>query len=201
MLLYAATKNKGKLHEFLDAAAQSALTDLRIEPLPSLSDLQLPEETGVTFEENARLKAQYYSGYTDGFVFADDSGLEVDALGGAPGVYSARYAGPSATDEENNRLLLDNLLGEQSRSGRFVCVIALARQGQILLTSRGTVEGEILEEPRGREGFGYDPLFYSPEAGCTFAEASREQKFQVSHRGRAFRLLLQQFAERHLGRS
>ena len=201
MLLYAATKNKGKLREFLDASAQSALTDLRIEPLPLLSELDPPEETGATFEENARLKAQYYSRYTNGFVFADDSGLAVDVLDGAPGVYSARYAGPSATDCENNRLLLDNLRGTQARSGRFVCAIALARQGRVLATSRGAVEGEILEEPRGGEGFGYDPLFYSPETGCSFAEASREQKFQVSHRGRAFRSLLRQIAEQHLDRS
>jgi XTP/dITP diphosphohydrolase len=201
MLLYAATKNKGKLHEFLDASAQSALTDLRIEPLPLLSELEPPAETGSTFEENARLKAQYYSGHTDGFVFADDSGLEVDALDGAPGVYSARYAGPSATDQENNRLLLENLRGKQTRSGRFVCAVALARHGKALLTSLGTVEGEILEAPRGREGFGYDPLFYCPETGCSFAEASRDQKFQVSHRGRAFRSLLRQIVAQHLDRS
>src|SRR6185312_8544845 len=163
MLLYAATKNKGKLREFLDASAQSAVPDLRIEPLPSLPDLAPPVETGSTFEENAALKARYYSGSTDGFVFADDSGLEVDALGGAPGVYSARYAGSSANDQQNNRLLLDNLRGQHSRSGRFVCAIALACQGRVLITSRGTVEGEILEEPRGSEGFGYDPLFYCPE--------------------------------------
>jgi XTP/dITP diphosphohydrolase len=131
-------------------------------------------------------------------VFADDSGLEVDALGGAPGVYSARYAGLPANDQENNRLLLDNLRGQHSRSGRFVCAIALARGGRILLTSRGTVEGEILEAPRGTEGFGYDPLFYSPETGSSFAEASRQQKFKVSHRGRAFRALLQQIAAQRL---
>ncbi|HXE15285.1 MAG TPA: RdgB/HAM1 family non-canonical purine NTP pyrophosphatase [Bryobacteraceae bacterium] len=198
MLLYAATKNKGKLREFLDASAQSAVPDLRIEPLPSLPDLAPPVETGSTFEENAALKARYYSGSTDGFVFADDSGLEVDALGGAPGVYSARYAGSSANDQQNNRLLLDNLRGQHSRSGRFVCAIALACQGRVLITSRGTVEGEILEEPRGSEGFGYDPLFYCPEIACSFAEASREQKFQLSHRGRAFRLLLQQIAAQGL---
>jgi XTP/dITP diphosphohydrolase len=201
MLLYAATKNKGKLREFLDASAQSTLRDLRIEPLPSLSDLEPPEETGSTFEENAALKARYYSDHVDAFVFADDSGLEVDALGGAPGVYSARYAGLPANDQANNRLLLDNLRGQRSRSGRFVCAIALARRGRVLLTSCGMVEGEILEAPRGTEGFGYDPLFYSPETGSSFAEASREQKFKVSHRGRAFRALLQQIAAQCLDRA
>jgi XTP/dITP diphosphohydrolase len=194
MLLYAATKNQGKLREFLNAASDSRLTDLRIEPLPGLEMIEAPEEAGSSFEENAAIKARYYSDLTDGFVFADDSGLEVNALGGEPGVYSARYAGAAATDAANNSRLLDNLQGRQQRSGRFVCVIALARRGQILLVGRGSVEGEILTAPRGGEGFGYDPLFFCQEIGRTLAEATLEQKFQISHRGRAFRDLLNQMA-------
>ena len=198
MLLYGATKNKGKLHEFLRATSESRLSDLRIEPLPALETIEPPVKAGSTFEDNAAIKARYYSAFTDEFVFADDSGLEVDALGGEPGVYSARYAGPAATDVENNRRLLNNLQGKQQRSGRFVCVIALARRGQVVLAARGVVEGEILTAPRGNEGFGYDPLFFCQEIGRTFAEAGHQQKFQISHRGRAFRDLLNRMVSQGL---
>lgn len=198
MLLYAATKNKGKLREFLRASAGTSLKELSIEPLPGLEAIEPPHESGSTFEENAAIKARYYSTFTDDFVFADDSGLVVDALGGEPGVYSARYAGPGSTDAENNRLLLDRLQAKQQRSARFVCLIALARKGQVLQTGRGSVEGEILVSPRGEEGFGYDPLFFCPEIGVTFAEAGHEEKFRVSHRGRAFRALLESLAKRNV---
>ena len=201
MVLYAATKNKGKLQEFLRASADSGLSDLKIVALPVLGEVDPPEETGSSFEENAAIKAQYYSGFADGLVFADDSGLEMDLLGGAPGVYSARYAGPEATDAENNELLLRNLNGTRERTARFVCAIALARAGKVLLTASGTVEGEILTEPRGGGGFGYDPLFFCPDLGCTFAEAGHEQKFQLSHRGRAFRRLLQEIGVQGLDRA
>ena len=126
-----------------------------------------------------------------GLLFADDSGLEVDALGGAPGVYSARFAGPGATDAANNQLLLERMRGERGRSARFVCVIALADGGRLLQIFRGAVEGQILEEPRGPHGFGYDPLFYYPPFGCSFGEAAPDRKLTVSHRGKALRALFQ----------
>lgn len=194
MLLYAATKNQGKLREFVEACAHSPVKNFDIQPIPGLSEIEPPAETGSTFTENAVIKAQYYSRCTDGFVFADDSGLEVDALQGAPGVYSARYAGERATDSENNALLLENLRGVKNRSARFVCVIAFARQDRLLFTTQGSVEGEILTEARGHQGFGYDPLFFFPAFSRTFAEVSQEQKHQVSHRGLAFRALLDRIA-------
>src|SRR6185437_9326233 len=138
----------------------------------------------------------YYSGFTSELVFADDSGLEVDALDGAPGVYSARYAGPNATDADNNELLLQRLKPAGNRSARFVCVIAVARAGRILETFRGTVEGCILYQPRGDGGFGYDPLFFYPPFGQTLAEATPETKFSVSHRGKALRAMMQWLAIR-----
>ena len=122
-------------------------------------------------------------------MLADDSGLEVDALGGEPGVYSARYAGPDATDEANNRLLLDRMQGVTERSARFVCVVALAKSGQLVRTFRGEVEGQLVEEVRGVNGFGYDPLFYYPPFGGTFGEAPLEEKMKVSHRSKALRLM------------
>jgi XTP/dITP diphosphohydrolase len=118
-------------------------------------------------------------------LFVDDSGLEVDALGEEPGVYSARYAGSDATDEANNRLLLDRMRGIRERSARFVCVVALAKSGELVRTFRGEVDGQVVEEERGVNGFGYDPLFYYPPFGCTFGEAPLERKMEVSHRSRA----------------
>jgi XTP/dITP diphosphohydrolase len=191
MILYASTKNKGKLSEFLECSEQVARGQFQIEALPGIADITLPDETGHTFEENAALKASYYSRFVHGYVFADDSGLEVDALEGAPGVRSARYAGEHAADEENNALLLLNLATVSDRSARFTCAISLARAGQLLHTTRAHVKGEILTGPRGQNGFGYDPLFYYPPFGRTFAELDQDQKFQVSHRGKAFRALLE----------
>lgn len=194
MVLYACTTNSGKLREFLLASRLAQLAEVAIEPLPGLNSITPPDETGATFEENAALKASYYSQFTGDLVFADDSGLEVPALGGAPGVRSARYAGEHATDHENNALLIHNLSGVRQRQARFVSIIALARAGQILHVSRGTVEGEILAESRGSGGFGYDPLFYYPPFGCSFGEIDKEQKFTVSHRGQALRALLEWIA-------
>jgi XTP/dITP diphosphohydrolase len=179
--LYCATTNPGKLREFRLALADS----LGLEALPGLANITPCEETGVTFEENAAQKALYYSKHCDGLLFVDDSGLEVDALGGAPGVYSARYAGPDAVDEANNRQLLDRMRGIPERTARFVCVVALAKSGQLVHTFRGEVEGLLAEEPRGLNGFGYDPLFYYPPFGCTFGEAPMERKMEVSHRSQA----------------
>jgi XTP/dITP diphosphohydrolase len=186
--LYCATGNPGKLREFQMSAGQA---DIRVEMAPGLSDIPPCEETGTTFEENAVLKAEYYGPLAPGPLFADDSGLEVDALGGAPGVYSARFAGPDATDQANNQLLLEKMRGVRNRSARFVCVIALVDGGRLVGTFRGVVEGEILEEARGANGFGYDPLFFYPPFGCSLAEAPAHQKLQVSHRGKALRALWQ----------
>jgi len=189
--LFCATTNPGKLREFRLAIESHGDGKLTVEPVPGLSDVVPPEETGATFEENAVLKAVYYSKFTPGPVFADDSGLEVPALGGAPGVLSARFAGPDATDAANNRLLLERMRDVADRSARFVCVIALACKGELTATFRGTVEGRILEEPCGANGFGYDPLFFHPPFGCTFGEASGEQKLTVSHRGRALAAMVE----------
>jgi XTP/dITP diphosphohydrolase len=186
VILYCATTNSGKLREFR-MATQNAC---RIEPLPDLSHLPAPDETGHTFEENAIQKALHYGPHAGGYLFAEDSGLEVDALGGEPGVYSARYAGADATDEANNRLVLEKLGDNPNRTARFVCVIALVRGERLVRTFRGTVEGEILHELRGLRGFGYDPLFYYPPFACSFGEVEREQKQQVSHRGAALRQLM-----------
>jgi XTP/dITP diphosphohydrolase len=179
--LYCATTNPGKLREFQLALADSFV----VEALPGLNSISPCEETGVTFEENAIQKALYYSKNCPGLLFVDDSGLEVDALGGAPGVYSARYAGLDANDEASNRLLLERMRGVSNRSARFVCVVALAESGRLVRTFRGEVEGHLTEEPRGANGFGYDPLFYYPPFGCTFGEAPLARKMEVSHRSRA----------------
>jgi XTP/dITP diphosphohydrolase len=183
--LYCATTNQGKLREFrmaLDARFE-------VDTLPGLAEIPPCEETGATFEENAVQKARYYSKHCSEYLFVDDSGLEVDALGGAPGVYSARFAGPDATDEANNRLVLDRMRGVRDRTVRFVCVVALAREGELIHTSRGEVEGRLLEEPRGANGFGYDPLFFYPPFDATFGEVPLERKMQVSHRAAALRAM------------
>lgn len=192
MTVYACSANAGKLREFALAARASGLTDIRIEPLPGLhGEILPPEENGTTFEENACAKAIYYSGFTPECVLADDSGLEVDALHGAPGVYSARYAGSAASDEDNNNLLLRDLGNESHREARFVCVLAVARGGRLLMTAHGVVEGEILPAPRGCGGFGYDPLFFYAPLERSFAELTPEEKFAVSHRGNALRTLFE----------
>lgn len=178
MIVYCATSNPGKLREFQLAAPDF---DLRLPPV----SMPPPEEHGATFEENAVAKAEYYGRPVDGYLFADDSGLEVDALGGEPGVHSARFAGPEASDADNNALLLRRLENAASRSARFVCVIALVRNGQLVKTFRGSVEGRILDGPRGGGGFGYDPLFYHEPFGCTFGEAPIGDKMRVSHRAQA----------------
>jgi XTP/dITP diphosphohydrolase len=190
--LYCATSNPGKLREFRNVVG----TAWQIEPLPDLNRIPPPEETGVTFEENALLKARYYSPFAVGIpLFAEDSGIEVDALGGAPGVYSARFAGPDADDSANNQMLLDRLGNASDRRARYVAVIALVLPGDEPRTFRGTVEGEILEAPRGTGGFGYDPLFFYPPFDATFGEVSAERKLTVSHRGRAVEKMLKYLAK------
>jgi XTP/dITP diphosphohydrolase len=178
VIVYCATSNPGKLREF-----QLAAPDFDVRPLAK--KIAPPEETGSTFEENAVAKALYYAQHADGLLFADDSGLEVDALHGAPGVHSARYAGETATDAQNNALLLERLDGIGNRTGRFVCVIALVERGRVLGTFRGSVEGRVLHESRGTGGFGYDPLFYHEGFGKTFGEAPIGDKMLVSHRAQA----------------
>jgi XTP/dITP diphosphohydrolase len=190
MILYACSSNGGKLAEFALAAEQAAQNEFQIGPLPGLKQIEPPEETGQTFEENAVLKALYYSAFSKELVFADDSGLAVDALGGAPGVFSARFAGLSASDEENNALLLKSLAGREQRGARFVTAIALARAGKLLTVAHGQVTGEILDEARGTGGFGYDPLFFYPPLKRSFGELSDPEKFAVSARGNATRNVL-----------
>jgi XTP/dITP diphosphohydrolase len=167
VIVYCATGNPGKLREFRMAAPDF---DVRAISLPA------PEEHGRTFEENACAKALYYGAHVQEYLFADDSGIEVDALGGAPGVDSAHF---------DNTWLLDQMRGVENRAARFVCVIALVHNGALVQTFRGSVEGRVLEAPRGSNGFGYDPLFYYEPFGCTFGEASLEQKMRVSHRAQA----------------
>ncbi|MDE3179786.1 MAG: RdgB/HAM1 family non-canonical purine NTP pyrophosphatase [Acidobacteriota bacterium] len=200
MLLQLASSNPGKLREFSEAAAEIGA---RVGQVPGLCNLSPCEEDGETFEANARKKALHFAAYTTGLVFADDSGLCVDALDGAPGVYSARFSGPGATDEMNNRRLIEKLAQLPARvrtriaappfsgfAAHYVCVIALAQGTRILATTEGSVEGVIVDEPRGDNGFGYDPYFFYPQRGKTFAELAAGEKFVVSHRGIAFRKLL-----------
>ena len=194
-----ATSNPGKIRDLAGAAAAH---DIRVEVLPGFASLPAVVEDGATFEANARKKAEFYSRQAAGeVVIADDSGLEVDVLGGAPGVRSARYAADehgagqgddNSDDEANNARLLRELdhVADNARSARFVCVIAAARDGQTLATFRGQAEGLILGAPRGSNGFGYDPLFYFPQIRKTFAELSAEEKAAYSHRGAAFRAFL-----------
>jgi XTP/dITP diphosphohydrolase len=165
------------------------LAGISLAPLPGLRDIDPPEENGETFEENAADKAIYYSGYTEQPVLADDSGIVVRSLNGAPGVYSARYSGEGATDASNNALLLSNLAGREDRSARYICVLAMAQSGRVLTTVEGTVDGWIATSPHGAGGFGYDPLFFFPPLNRTFAELTPEERFSVSHRGNALRQL------------
>jgi XTP/dITP diphosphohydrolase len=204
--LFAATTSQGKLRDFRTAADAHGIV---IETLPGLDSITPPEENGTTFEDNAKLKAVYYSQFAPGeLVLADDSGLEVDALNGAPGVRSARYAAdaglvdsPDApmdnTDVWNNMLLLQRMASvpEAGRTARYRCVLAAARDGQVMKTAEGAVEGAILQAPRGTGGFGYDPLFLLPELDCTMAEISLETKLTLSHRGRAIEAMLQKIGD------
>jgi XTP/dITP diphosphohydrolase len=180
-----ASSNTGKLREYRELAAGS---DVELDLMPKFRDYPAFEEDAPTFAEIGAGKALHYSRLTDELVLADDSGLVVPALGGAPGVRSARYAGPNATDAENNRKLLSELQGSEGddRRARFVCVTALAQGGRALAVVSDLAEGSILKAQRGTGGFGYDPLFFSPELGCTFAEAPSDQKNRHSHRGKAF---------------
>jgi XTP/dITP diphosphohydrolase len=189
-----ATSNPHKVEE---ARAILAALGIEVQALADLGcTLPEPEEDGATFEDNARLKARYYAQQLGVACLAEDSGLEVDALGGAPGVYSARYAGAQGGRAERDRANNERLLREMrdvpaaERSARFVCALALAEpNGRILAEARGTYAGVIAEQPRGEHGFGYDPLLFLPDRGCTSAELSPSEKHARSHRGAALRQL------------
>jgi XTP/dITP diphosphohydrolase len=195
--LYVASSNAGKLRDF---AAAAAVFGVGLAVLPGLAEIAAPEENGATFDANARLKAEAYSRARPGLlVLADDSGLEVDALNGAPGVRSARYsqdadfdaAKVEDADGRNNLYLLEQLRGHaRPWTARYRCVLALARDGAVQRTAAGAVEGEIIADPRGTGGFGYDPLFWLPGLGKTMAEIDLATKQTLSHRGRALTALL-----------
>ena len=193
-----ATSNPGKLRDFAGAALAQGIG---VSGIPNFASIPVVVEDGTTFEENARKKADGYSLAVPGeIVLADDSGLEVDALNGAPGVHSARYAADephradaNTDDDANNARVLRELAGvrPEKRTGRFVCVIAAARNGRTLATFRGVAEGRILDHLQGTGGFGYDPMFFFPQIGKTFAELTPEEKAKYSHRGAAFRKFLE----------
>lgn len=187
--LLIATTNEGKLREVRAMLAESEIEVLSLRDVPGIPEAV---EDGATFEANAAIKALHYHRACGETTLADDSGLEVDALGGAPGVYSARYAGPQCNDADNNRKLIEEL-GEQpgcTRTARFRCVMAMAHDGKIVATGSGSVEGLILDVPRGNMGFGYDPHFLVPSLGLTKAELPLGQKNEISHRGQALRAIL-----------
>jgi XTP/dITP diphosphohydrolase len=190
--LLLASSNRGKLAEFQALAAAAAGSTPAMELFPSFASLPQFEESAPTFGENAAGKAAHYSRFTEMAVLADDSGLVVPALGGAPGVHSARYAGPGASDSQKIQELIAEMSGKNgdARAARFVCVLAMARHGLVHVVTSDFVEGVLIEAPRGSDGFGYDPLFYVEEAKKTFAELSREEKNRLSHRGKAFRRML-----------
>jgi len=186
--LLIATTNRNKIREItrlLDGAPVDLTT------LDAWPSLQSPKETGQTFEQNARAKAEYYARATGELTVAEDSGLEIDALGGRPGIESARYGGVGATYPEKFARLYEELRlsGDTNRTARFVCALALATPLRVLFEALGTIEGLVAAAPSGNGGFGYDPIFFYPPYGCTLGEATVDQKAAVSHRGQAFRAL------------
>lgn len=193
--LLIATRNRGKLRELIEL-----LGDIPYE-LVSLGDMGIHhdvDETGVTFEENATLKAETYCRLAGILTLADDSGLEVDALGGEPGARSARYAGPDASDAERVKFLLGKMVGTnpETWTARFRCVIAIAEPGRPTTLHSGSCEGRLVSEPRGENGFGYDPVFEFPKIGLTMAELSNERKNSVSHRAEAARKAAEELRKR-----
>jgi XTP/dITP diphosphohydrolase len=181
-----ATTNPGKLREIRDLLHD---VPFEVRPLDGIGDLPPPDETGDTFEANARLKACYYASATGLLSVADDSGLEVDAMDGRPGVLSARYPGETYPARFASIWREMAASGRPERTARFICAVALASRGAVCYETRGVVEGEILREARGTLGFGYDPIFFSPELGKGLGEATLAEKRTVSHRGRAFSAL------------
>ena len=188
MRLLVATTNRNKVREIRQLLDGTPFELTTLEAWPEVS---APEETGRTFEENARAKALYYATASRELTVAEDSGLEIDALGGVPGVESARYGGEDATYPQKFALIYDALGATPTadRTARFVCAVALVKDGRVLFETRGVVEGRIAPAPAGSGGFGYDPIFFYPPYGCTLGQATAEQKLAVSHRGEAFRAL------------
>ena len=184
--IFLASSNPGKLREYRVLAGESPI---ELALLPNFNEIPPFEETAPTFAENSAGKALYYSRFAMGTVLADDSGLVVPALGGAPGVFSARYAGPGASDSDRVQKLLNEMsaLSGDDRKARFVCVTTLARDGRAIAVLSDSAEGVVAKAPKGSDGFGYDPVFFFPQLGRTYAEITREEKNQYSHRGRAFR--------------
>jgi XTP/dITP diphosphohydrolase len=197
MKLLLASSNPGKLHEYRELAGES---EIELVDLPNFAEIEGFEETAPTFAENAAGKAHYYSRFTSECVLADDSGLVVPVLGGAPGVLSARYAGTNATDEDRVNKLLREIKDKRGdeRRAKFVCVTAVAKQGRVLAVASDLAQGVLTEAPRGANGFGYDPIFLFTELGRTFAELSNREKNLYSHRGKAFRSMLGLLAIRYL---
>ena len=186
--LLVATTNAGKVREIRELLADIPYELVGLDRLPPIAP---PEETGRTFAENARAKALYYAAAAGELTVAEDSGLEIDALDGAPGVESARFGGTDTTYPQKFELIYQQLRerGAASSTARFVCALAVARNGRIEFEATGSVEGAIAPEPSGAGGFGYDPIFFYPPFGCTLAEVAAERKSAVSHRGNAFRQL------------
>lgn len=186
MRLLIATTNRGKLAEIHLILAGLPHAFVALHEVPALAE---PEETGATFAENARKKALYYARASGLPTIAEDSGLEIDALDGAPGIHSSRYNGATYPEKFTRLYAALHERGAGTSTARFVCSVALARGGRIVFEARGTVEGLIAPEPRGTHGFGYDPIFYHPPSGRTLAELEDDEKRAVSHRGHAFRAL------------
>lgn len=195
MKLLLATSNPGKLREYRELATNSAV---ELDSIPDFHEIPAFEESAPTFAENAAGKAMHYSRFSGGMILADDSGLVVPALDGAPGVHSARYAGADATDEDRIRKLLHEMSGKsgEQRRARFICVIAIARQGRLLAIASDFAQGMLTEQPRGNDGFGYDPIFLFQELDRTYAELTRKEKNLYSHRGKAFRKAMSLIAGR-----
>jgi XTP/dITP diphosphohydrolase len=187
--VFLASSNPGKLREYRQLAGKAPI---ELDLIPSFRELPAFEESAPTLAENSAGKALHYSRFVPGIVLADDSGLVVPVLGGAPGVHSARYAGPEATDQDRVRKLLRAIEGKVGgeRRARFVCVTAIARQGHVLAVVSDFAEGVLTKEPRGTNGFGYDPIFLFPDLGRTYAELAADEKNRTSHRGKAFRKAL-----------
>ena len=181
-----ATGNKGKIREFSEAFSHLSIDCV---PVKEVISIEEPEETGTTFMENALLKARYYAKATNRPCLADDSGITVDALNGAPGVYSARYAGHHGDDQANNEKLIRELQGKSDRTAHYVCALALVHPDGASVTAEASCDGEIQDTPVGTNGFGYDPIFFLPEYGCTSAELSMEEKNKISHRGKALQAI------------
>lgn len=196
MRLVVATTNPGKVREIHHVLNGADLELLSLADFPPIAE---PEETGATFFDNARLKALYYAAHTRELTVAEDSGLVIDGLDGEPGVNSARYLSSDATYPERFAYIFRELekRGKRDSPARFICALVLAREGRILFEAEGRVEGIIAPEPRGTNGFGYDPIFFYPPYGCTLAEVDNDRKLAVAHRGHAFRQL-KEYLARHV---